>query len=69
MNIQQITEVARQRGIKPLRMKKADLIHLIQRKEGNFDCFSSATQGICDQSQCLWRQDCLKQVSRSGGTH
>lgn len=63
MNIQQITELAKQRGMTPPRLKKADLIHFIQREEGNFDCFATATDGFCDQQQCAWRQDCLKQSS------
>jgi hypothetical protein len=32
----------------------------IQRREGNFDCFATATQGFCDQTSCLWRARCLK---------
>ena len=38
---------------------KQELIRSIQRREGNFDCFASATAGECDQTTCLWRKDCL----------
>ncbi|MBC3764463.1 SAP domain-containing protein [Neptunicella marina] len=62
MNMKQISEIAIQYGIKPKYIRKAELIHLIQRNEGNFDCFATAYQGVCDQEKCLWRQDCLKQA-------
>jgi hypothetical protein len=39
-------------------MKKIETIKTIQRKEGNFDCFGTATN-YCDQEKCLFREDCL----------
>ena len=60
MNIQQIRQIARDRGVKPGRLNKQDLIRQIQRQEGNFDCFASAYAGSCDQRDCLWREDCLR---------
>jgi hypothetical protein len=36
-----------------------ELIRRIQRAEGNFDCFGTAID-YCDQSQCCFREDCLK---------
>ena len=59
MNIRAIGLIAKDLGIKPKNMKKAELIHSIQRNEGNFDCFSTAYSGECDQQQCAWRRDCL----------
>jgi len=61
MTIKEIQKIAKRKGviIKGLK-KKADIIHTIQRAEGNFDCFGTATEGICDQYNCLWRSDCLK---------
>jgi hypothetical protein len=41
-------------------MKKENLIRSIQLAEGNFPCFGTATAGLCDQTNCLWRVDCLK---------
>lgn len=38
---------------------KTTLIRAIQQAEGSFDCFGTATAGICDQTYCLWRSDCL----------
>jgi hypothetical protein len=59
MNIKQITNIAKKHGIKPNKLKKADLIRTIQLKEGNFDCYGTATIGECDQAQCAWRKDCF----------
>jgi hypothetical protein len=39
-------------------MKKEDLIVAIQKAEGNFPCFKTAN-GICDQIDCMWREECL----------
>jgi len=38
--------------------RKADLIRKIQRAEGNFDCFGTATE-YCDQWDCFYREECL----------
>jgi len=59
MNMQEIREIARDRGIKASRMSKVKLIQTIQLSEGNFSCFASATQGECDQMGCMWREDCF----------
>jgi len=40
-------------------LSKVELIRRIQRAEGNFDCFGTAID-CCDQSQCCFREDCLK---------
>lgn len=60
MQIQDIREIAREYGLKTSGLKKPDLIKQIQVAEGNFDCFATANDGICDQMGCLWRDDCLK---------
>jgi hypothetical protein len=38
---------------------KADLIREIQRAEGNYDCFETATD-YCDQTESRFRSMCLK---------
>jgi len=53
-------DIARQLGIHPTRMEKAELIRAIQRAEGNFDCFGTATEEECDQEECLWREECFR---------
>jgi len=60
MKLSEIQKKARKLGIKDAwRNSKKDLIKSIQRQEGNFDCFGTATV-YCDQSSCLWRRDCIK---------
>ncbi|MEW6001921.1 MAG: SAP domain-containing protein [Nitrospirota bacterium] len=61
MTLKQIKKIGKKKGLKVERIKKEDLIRSIQRAEGNFDCFGTATAGFCDQINCLWRDDCLKQ--------
>ena len=45
MNLKDIKEMAKGKGVKVGRMKKDELIRLIQRAEGNFDCSGSAFSG------------------------
>jgi len=60
MKLAEIEKKARVVGIKDTwKYSKKDLIKTIQRKEGNFDCFGTATN-YCDQSACYWRGDCLR---------
>jgi hypothetical protein len=68
MQMQDIRVIAKERGLKTSGLKKQDLIKHIQAAEGNFDCFATAYDGICDQMGCLWRDDCLK-VSASESSH
>ena len=65
MHIQTIRSIALERGIKAGRMAKAEIIRTIQRIEGNFDCFSTAVDGHCDQGECAWREDCLPNFKKA----
>jgi len=58
MKITEVRKRAKGLGLKPGRLSKADLIRAIQRAEGHFDCFGTAS-GFCDQQDCAWRKDCL----------
>lgn len=58
MNIEKVREKAKVLGIKPYGTKKLDLIREIQKKEGNFPCFGTATD-YCDQLDCCFREDCI----------
>jgi tRNA U34 2-thiouridine synthase MnmA/TrmU len=58
MNVNDIREIARQKGIKPAKMKKSELIRAIQQDEGNPECFSTGLKEECGQLTCLWRDDC-----------
>ncbi len=58
MKMQEIKEIAKQRGVKAGTLKKAELIKSIQRMEGNVDCYGEGKADTCGQDQCLWREDC-----------
>ena len=64
MRAQEIVSIAKDKGIKPGKRKKVELIHLIQSKEGNSACFASNYEGNCDQHNCLWREDCLSESKK-----
>lgn len=60
MDIKDIKKIAKQKGIKiPGSMGKKEIIHSIQKAEGNSECFATGKANICGQIQCLWRTDCL----------
>jgi hypothetical protein len=59
MKLEEIRNVAKQLGLKPGKLAKANLIKAIQIAEGNIDCYATASSGECDQLNCLWREDCL----------
>lgn len=59
MNMRDVRERAKIFGIKTSRMSKLKLIQSIQLSEGNFSCFASAVDSECDQSGCIWRDDCF----------
>lgn len=60
MRMSDIERKARKTGIKNTwRFSKKELIKAIQRAEGSFDCFGTATT-YCDQSVCCWRVDCIR---------
>jgi hypothetical protein len=59
MLLTEIREIAKEHGLKTSRLSKIALVRLIQSSEGHFDCFATASAGICDQMECRWREDCL----------
>ena len=58
MNMTQVKVVAKERGVKPGKMKKEDLIRAIQAAEENPQCFNTSFSQLCGQEDCLWRGDC-----------
>lgn len=58
MTLPQIRKKAENLGITPGKMKKTELIHTIQRKEGYNPCYGTAN-GFCPQETCCFRPDCL----------
>lgn len=59
MKLEEIRAIAKSHSIHPGKLSKTELIKSIQAGEGNFDCFSTAYDGVCDQSGCSWREDCF----------
>jgi hypothetical protein len=60
MNITEIRDIAKARGITATNLFKTELIRTIQAREGNFDCYGTAYDGVCDQLGCIWRDDCFE---------
>ena len=66
MKMDKIRAIARKAGIKPGKLNKTALIRNIQTTEGNHDCFAStAEESACDQTACLWRDDCFTTAKRT----
>lgn len=55
----EIRQKAKALGITPGKMKKAELIHVIQQTEGHTACFGKSN-GQCSYTDCCFMQDCLK---------
>jgi hypothetical protein len=66
MKMSEITAKAKALNIKSFGMKRDELIRSIQRAEGNFDCFGSATD-YCDQFDCCFRPLCLNDKPGENG--
>lgn len=58
MNMKDIKEIAAQKGLRAGRLKKEELIRVIQAAENNVTCFMTAQADSCGQTACLWRPDC-----------
>ena len=56
--LEELVARARALNINPTGMRPGELIRALQRVEGNFDCFGSATTH-CDQRACRFRSLCL----------
>jgi hypothetical protein len=65
MNMRELHTIAKSRGVRPDHMYKIELIRSIQIAEKNFDCFATAKEGRCDQSDCRWREDCFESATHS----
>lgn len=59
MKIIAVKEKAKALGIKPGTMNKTDLIHAIQKAEGNTECFGRSSNGSCSHTNCCFMDDCL----------
>lgn len=59
MTVADIKNRAKELGITPGKMKKAELIHSIQMAEGCTPCYGRSN-GECPWLECCWRTDCFK---------
>jgi hypothetical protein len=57
--LQEVRSIARKMEIDTRNVTMTELIRAIQRAEGNRDCYLSAQVAKCDQTNCLWREDCV----------
>lgn len=64
MQMTEIREMAKSFGLKTARANKESLVKQIQLAEGNFSCFASAVDGICDQADCIWQKDCFSAAKK-----
>ena len=53
MKVQELKEIAKQKGMKVGKMKKSELIRAIQEAEGNSACFDIGKAAECGQLNCL----------------
>ena len=60
MKLNDIRKMAKSMNINTYRMKKKDIIHAIQRREHNIECYGTDRVKSCNEETCIWRDDCLK---------
>ena len=58
MTVKEIQGIAKEMGLKAGKMKKAELVRMIQNAEGNNTCFQTGSANSCGQEKCLWLSDC-----------
>ena len=59
MKVNEVKQKAKVLRINCGKMKKAELIHSIQKAEGNTPCFGKSN-GECQYIDCCFMEDCLK---------
>ncbi|MBF0266511.1 MAG: SAP domain-containing protein [Gammaproteobacteria bacterium] len=60
MKMDDIKKIAKDMGLKIAKLKKNDLVRMIQEAEENIPCFATPAVTSCGQDSCLWRDDCIK---------
>ncbi len=55
----ELSKLAKKFHVATSGLSKTEVIRKLQLSEGNFDCYARAAGGVCDQAECLWREDCL----------
>ena len=59
MGMPEIRMKAKSLGLKPGKIKKAELIHAVQLAEGCMQCFGKS-DGHCSYIDCCFIKDCLR---------
>ena len=59
MKLEEFNIVAKPHNTNRGNLLKNWMIKSFQTEEGNFDCFATANNGVCDQVNCFWRKDCF----------
>jgi len=59
MKMMEIKKKAQGLGVEPGKMKKADIIHAIQKAENCTPCYGKSN-GQCPYTNCCFMEDCLK---------
>ena len=65
MKMEEIREIASQKGLVIFHRYKKDLIRSIQEIEGYTLCYATGFSADCGQEACLWIKDCTKQDRRN----
>jgi hypothetical protein len=65
MKFSEVRDMAKRMGIKTGGLTKTKLIRSIQEAESNIPCFGTDRVETCNESACLWREDCLSLNSMS----
>ena len=63
MKMNDIRKMAKEKGINSFGLSKIVLVRKLQEKEGNFQCFATDRVKECNESHCLWLDDCKKLFS------
>ena len=58
MTVKEIQGIAEKMGLKASKMKKAELVRMIQKTEENTPCFRTGLASSCGQENCMWLSDC-----------
>jgi hypothetical protein len=58
MTVKEIQGIAEKMGLKASKMKKTELVRMIQKTEENTPCFQTGAASSCGQEKCMWLSDC-----------
>ncbi|MCF6218896.1 MAG: SAP domain-containing protein [Gammaproteobacteria bacterium] len=67
MKMPQVRKIAKQRGLTVGKLKKFELIRMIQSHEGNHPCYATDADGVCRERSCLWIDDCSGMAKKRVG--